>query len=100
MICCAVGIWLITDLNSRIEQRADVEAALVEQRDDLLGDRIGMDEADLLDLAQIDALDDQRGEVAAKDVEALLADADDLDRLALGHGACGCGRAQSGRSGC
>ena len=44
-----------------------------------------MDEAELLGLAQIDALDDQRGEVAAQDVVALLADADDLDRLAGGE---------------
>ncbi len=59
--------------------------ALVEQRDDLPGDRIGVDEADLLDLAQVDAVDDQRGVVAAQDVVALLADADDLDRLAVGQ---------------
>ncbi len=42
-----------------------------------------MDEAERLGFAQVDALDDQRREVAAQDVETLLADADDLDRLAL-----------------
>ena len=33
-------------------------------------------------LAQVDAVDDQRSKFAAKDIEALLAHADDLDRLA------------------
>ena len=42
-----------------------------------------MNEAELLGLAQVDALDDLRSEVAAKDIKALLADADDLDRLSL-----------------
>ena len=49
------------------------------------GDGIGIDEADLLDLAQVDAVDDQRGEVAAQYVVALLADGDDLHRLAVGQ---------------
>jgi hypothetical protein len=30
MICCAVGICAITDLELRIEQRADVELASIE----------------------------------------------------------------------
>ena len=50
----------------------------------LLADLVGIFEADLLDFAQVDALDDQRGEFATQDVEALLADADDLHRLAVG----------------
>ena len=46
---------------------------------------VGVLEADLLDFAQFDALDDQRGEVATQDVVALLADGDDLHRLAFGQ---------------
>ena len=42
----------------------------------------------LLDVAQVDALDDQLAEFAAQDVRALLADGDDLDRLACRSAAC------------
>src|SRR5690606_1332655 len=66
-----------------IEQRAHVELALSEQLDDLPADLVGVGKADTLDFAQIDTVDDPRGEFAPQDIEALLADADDLDRLAL-----------------
>src|SRR5690606_2183440 len=72
-------------LELRIEQRADVELAGVEERNHLRRDRVGIGEADLLHLAQIDPVDDHRAEIAAQYVEALLADAEDLDRLALGQ---------------
>src|SRR5690606_33088313 len=57
--------------------------ALVEEVDHLLADRGGMGEVQRLGFAQIDAIDDQRREIATKDIEPLLADADDLDGLSL-----------------
>src|SRR5690606_28050087 len=62
--------------------RADVVLALFEQRDDLAADLVGIGKTDALDFAQINTVDDQRCEFTAKDVETLLADADNLDRLA------------------
>src|ERR1019366_6862508 len=68
---------------AREEQRADVEFSGVEQGDDLLGDHLGLLEADLLDTAQLDGLDDLLAINPAQLVLALAADAEDLDVLAL-----------------
>src|SRR4051794_21098182 len=45
-------------LELRVEQRADVELARFETRQDLLGDGVGIDEAELADAAQVEVLDD------------------------------------------
>ena len=85
MICCAVGIWAITDLNCAIEQRADVELAGVETGQHLLGDVLGVDEAELANAAQIEVLDDLLVEQAAELLIALAADAEEFHFLALRH---------------
>ena len=100
MSCSAVGICVITDLNSRIEQRADVELAGVEQRRaPCCAIGIGIDEAELLDArAGRRARRSCAAIVAAQDVVALAADAEDLDRLAVGQQAAAHGRGRAARS--
>ena len=68
---------------AREEQRGHVELAGGEQRQDLLGDPLGVLEAELPDAPELDHLDDPRGEQTLQLVEALLADAEDLDLLAV-----------------
>src|SRR5690606_24750979 len=70
-------------LELRVEQGADVEAALVEELNDLLRNSIGVREGKLANLAKVHPINDQGGKVAPKYVVALLAHADDLDRLAF-----------------
>ena len=53
------------------------------QRNDLAADRGGIAEAERADGAQVDHFDDLASELPAQDVMAFLADAKDLDRLAL-----------------
>jgi len=72
-----------------IEQRADVERSRGEQLEHLPADRVGVDEADLLDAAELDHLDDLLREDAPQDVVTLAADTEDLDLLALAHQAKG-----------
>src|SRR6186713_2797385 len=69
-------------LEAREEQRRDVERALVEQRDDLVGDQLGLREPDIAHAALLDRLDDLRAEIAPQLLEALAADAEELDGLA------------------
>src|SRR5579862_2575180 len=70
---------------ARIEQRADVELELVEQRDDLLRDHFGILEPQGAHRTQIDQLDDLLGIEPAQLIVALAADAEELDLFALGH---------------
>src|SRR6266581_1093924 len=67
---------------TRVEQRADVELAGLEARDDLPGDILGVDEAELAYCAQIDMFDDLLLEQAAELLVALAADAEELDLFA------------------
>src|ERR1700704_5036739 len=68
---------------TREEQGADVEFAGLEQRDDLVRDRLGIREAERAHRAQLDGLDDLLLVDAFELVVALAADAQDLDLLAL-----------------
>src|SRR3989440_825887 len=68
---------------ARIEQRADVELAGVEPRQNLFGDVFGIDEAELANRAQVDVLDDVLFEGPAELLVALAADAENLDLFAL-----------------
>ena len=83
MICCAVGNLRDHRLELRVEQRADVELAGVETRQHLLGDVLGVDEAELTNAAQIEMLDDLLLEQAAELLVALAADAEEFHFLAL-----------------
>src|ERR1700730_9402396 len=55
------------------------------QRNDLAADCGGIAEAERADRAQVDHFDDLASELPAQDVMAFLADANDLNRLALPH---------------
>ena len=68
---------------AREEQGADVEFTRLEHRDDALADRVGVLVAQSLHGSKIDDIDDLAAELTPQDVGALLADAEDLDRLAL-----------------
>src|SRR5690606_33841327 len=70
-------------LELRVEQGADVEAALVEELNDLFRNSIGVRECKLANLAKVHPVNDQGGKIAPKYVVDLLAHADDLDRLAF-----------------
>src|SRR5262249_48683497 len=70
-------------LEAREEQRADVELARLEQGNDFLPDTAGMLEFELAHGAQIDGLDDTIFELAFELIEALAADAEELDVLAF-----------------
>src|SRR5580692_1787560 len=70
---------------ARVEQRADVEFELVEQRDDLFGDHFGVLEPQGAHRTQVDQLDDLLGIEAAQLIVALAADAEELDLFAFGH---------------
>src|SRR5579872_5634345 len=70
-------------LEARVEQRADVELAVLEQSDHLFGDRLGGVIGDRAHRAQVDQLQNLPLMRAPKLVIALLADAQDLDRLAF-----------------
>ena len=72
-------------LEARIEQRADVELTGVEPRQHLLGDVLGVDEAELTHAAQVEMLDDLLVELAAELLVALAADAEEFHFLALVH---------------
>src|SRR5687768_8120586 len=72
-------------LEARIEQRADIEFAGIETRDDLLGDVLGVDEAELADRAQLDVIDDLLLEGTAQLLEAFAADAEEFHLFALVH---------------
>ena len=77
----------------RLQHRRDVEllpvrrivgGEMVEpERQDVLGDSLGVLEAELLDASELDHLDDLRGEQTLELVEALLADAEDPHLLAV-----------------
>jgi hypothetical protein len=69
---------------ARVEQRADVETELVVQRDDLLGDHLGVLEAQRAHRAQIDHLDDLFFIGPPQLIEAFAADAEQFDLFALG----------------
>ena len=69
---------------ARVEQRADVEFELVEQRDDLLGDHFGVLEPQGAHRAQIDQFDDLLGIEPAQLIVTLAADAEEFDLFALG----------------
>src|SRR6202451_2610144 len=69
---------------ARVEQRADVEFELVEQRDDLFGDHLGVVESQGAHRAQIDQFDDLLGIEPAQLIVTLAADAEEFDVLALG----------------
>src|SRR4029453_19094154 len=70
-------------LEARIKQRADVELAGLEARQHLLGDVLGVDEADLAYRTQVDVLDDLLLEGTAQLLCTLAADAEELDLFAL-----------------
>src|ERR1700682_4355196 len=70
---------------TRVEQRADVEFELVEQRDDLIGDHLGVLEPQAAHRTQIDQFDDLLGIEPAQLIVTLAADAEEFDVLALGH---------------
>src|SRR5580692_4478429 len=70
---------------ARIEQRADIEFPGLEAGDDLVGDVLGVAEAELADRAQVEMLDDLLLEAAAQLLKSLAADAEELDLLALAH---------------
>ena len=63
MSCWAVGICAITDLNREKKIVHTSNSPLLVQRDDLLGDLIGVFEANLAHRAQLDQLDDVRLEL-------------------------------------
>src|SRR5262245_32934632 len=63
----------------------DVKLAGFEHRQDLVGDTGGNVEANLLDAAQVDAIDDLATIGAAQIVSALATDGKDFDGLAGGH---------------
>src|SRR6185503_12131982 len=67
------------------EQGGDIEGAAVEQLYDLLGDRLGIDEAEHAHRAQLDHLDDLPLVLALELVIALASDAQELDVLAVRH---------------
>src|SRR5208282_4373069 len=69
---------------SREEQRADVELTGIEHRHDLAADLVGILEPDLAHRAQVDGFDDARLEEPTELLEALAADAEELDLLAVG----------------
>src|SRR5580698_9625864 len=69
---------------ARVQQRADVEFELVEQRDDLLGDHLGVLEPQHTYRAQVDQFDDLLGIEPAQLIVAFAADAEEFDVLALG----------------
>src|SRR5205823_5501996 len=71
------------------ENRANVKLALVEQCEDLGGDHLRMGKAQYTSLPQIDDIDDQTAVIPPQDVETFLADAENLDRLALCREAVG-----------
>ena len=81
--CSAVGFCAITDLNSEKYSVATSNSPASNSASTLLGDVVGVGEAELLDALEVDAVDDLPAEVAAQAVGALAADADDLDRLAV-----------------
>src|SRR4051794_11145481 len=68
---------------AREEQRADIELPLRIERGHLLGDRFSVDEADGAHRPQLDVFDDVALVLAAQLLVALLADAEDLDLLAV-----------------
>src|ERR1051326_2213177 len=68
---------------AREEQGADVELEVIESRNDLVGDALGMLEAQRAGAAQIDQLDDLLGKLPAQLVITLAADAEELDLLAI-----------------
>src|SRR5665213_136564 len=72
-----------------VEERRHVELALGEKLQHARADLLGVAEADLLDVAQLDHLDDLPCIEPAEDIVALLADAQELDVLALCHQAPG-----------
>src|SRR6056297_2083478 len=72
-------------LEFRIEDRRDVELARVETAEHILGDLGGVRVAHALDVGQVDMADERLAPVAAKLFAALLADGEDLHRLALGR---------------
>ncbi len=77
MICWAVGTCADHRFEARIEQRADVELAGLEARQNLFGDVFGIDEAELANRAQVDVLDDLLLEGAAELLVTLAADAEE-----------------------
>ena len=76
-------------LEAGVEQRADVELAALEQLDHLAGDRLRRLELDRANGAQIDHFQDLFFVRASKLVVALLADAQNFHRLALGRQSIG-----------
>src|SRR5262245_56918840 len=70
---------------TREEQGADVERALLVEPHDLVADPFGILEGERADRAQLDVLDDLLLVEAAQLLVALAADAEELDLLALGH---------------
>ena len=78
IICCAVGIWLITERKRGEEQRGHVEGALGEQGEYSVGNPLGMLERELADALEVDGVDDERGIEPLQLIEALLADAEEL----------------------
>src|SRR4029079_8283554 len=65
------------------EQRADVECALIEQRDDLFGDHLGLFKADRTHAAKLDGLDNQLSVEATQLLLAFSPDAKNFDLFAL-----------------
>src|SRR6202042_1656159 len=78
--------WDLRDhrAEARVEQRADVEFEFVEQRDDLLGDHLGVLEPQGAHRTQVDQFDDLLGIEPAQLIVTLAADAEELDLFALG----------------
>ena len=72
----------MTDRNGK-EQRGDVECTFFVKPDDRLADPLGMLVADRAHAAQFDHVDDLLIELALELVEALAADAQQLDLLAF-----------------
>ena len=70
---------------ARVEQRRHVELAIVETRDDALRDLGSKLVIHRLVAAQVTALDNLVAILATQEVVALLADRDDLHRLAFGR---------------
>ena len=85
MICCAVGICEITDLKREKNSVATSNSPASKRARIFSRDASALLEAERADGAQVDDLDDALAELPAQDVEALLADADDLDVLAVGE---------------
>src|SRR5580658_9434774 len=69
---------------ARVEQRADVEFELVEQRNDLPSDHFGVLEPQGAHRAQVDQFDDLLGVEPAQLIVTLAADAEEFDLFALG----------------